>query len=115
VDNAQLPVENAREAILMLFGIPSKTHEPAKQLAHLIDHSKIPVSIRDDTKDLLRDFLMLGLEEHFMTDYGNASSYTLPRDMFTEESAKSALRAAQLCISKSESIIESVRQCRAEE
>ncbi len=32
----------------MLLGIPSKTHEPAKQLAHLIDHSEIPVGIRDD-------------------------------------------------------------------
>lgn len=99
----------------MLFGIPSKTHEPAKQLAYLIDHSEIPVSIRDDIKDLLPDFLMLGPEEHFMTDYGDESSYTLPWDMFTEESVKSALQAARLCTSRSESIIESVRQWRAEE
>ena len=41
-------MESAEKAILMLFGIPSKTHEPAKQLAHLIDHSEIPVGIRDD-------------------------------------------------------------------
>ena len=98
----------------MLFGIPPKTHEPAKQLAHLIDHSEIPVSIRDDIKDVLPDFLTLGLEEHFMTDYGDESSYTLPWDMFTEESAKSAVQAARLCTSRSESIIESVRQWRAE-
>jgi len=115
VDNAQLSVENAGKAILMLFGIPPKTHEPAKQLAHLIDHSEIPVSVRDDIKDVLPDFLTLGLEEHFMTDYGDESSYKLPWDMFTEKSAKSALQAARLCTSRSESIIESVRRWRARE
>lgn len=114
VDNAQLAVENAGKAILMLFGVSPKTHEPAKQLSHLINHGEIPVSIRDEIKDVIPDFLTLGLEEHFMTDYGDESSYLLPWDIFTKESAKSALQAARLCTSKSERIVESVRQWRAE-
>ena len=39
-------------------------------------------------------FLLLGLEEHFMTDYGDEGSYKLPWDLFYEESAVSALHAA---------------------
>ena len=34
VDNAQLAVENAGKAILMLFGVSSKTHEPATPNEH---------------------------------------------------------------------------------
>jgi HEPN domain-containing protein len=29
VDNAQLAVENAGKAVLMWFGVPPKTHDPA--------------------------------------------------------------------------------------
>ena len=76
VDSSQLVVENAGKAILMLFGISPKTHEPAKLLAQLIHNSEIPEPIREKIKDILPDFLVLGLEEHFMTDYGDESSYT---------------------------------------
>jgi len=40
-----------------------------------------------------------------MTDYGDESSYTLPWDMFDEESANSALDAARRCKSSSEDIV----------
>jgi HEPN domain-containing protein len=36
VDNAQMSVENSGKAILTLFGVPPKTHEPAKHLKKLI-------------------------------------------------------------------------------
>ena len=115
VDNSQLVVENAGKAILMLFGISPKTHEPARHLAQLIHNHGIPRPIRDKVKDILPDFLALGVEEHFMTDYGDESSYTLPWDMFNEESAKSALYAARLCKSASEDIVEQVHKWRAEQ
>jgi len=35
VNSAQLSVENSGKAILMLFGISPKTHEPAKHLRKL--------------------------------------------------------------------------------
>jgi HEPN domain-containing protein len=36
VSNAQLAVENAGKAILMIFGVSPKTHEPARHLAALV-------------------------------------------------------------------------------
>jgi len=36
VGNAQLSVENAGKAVLMLFGVSPKTHEPAKHLSLIV-------------------------------------------------------------------------------
>lgn len=112
VDNAQLAVENAGKSILTLFGIPPKTHEPAKHLAKIINKREIPANIRDTIKNLLPDFLTLGVEEHFMTDYGDETSYTLPWEMFKEESAMSALQSARRCASEAGKIIQLVHQWR---
>lgn len=113
VNSAQLSVENSGKAILMLFGISPKTHEPAKHLARLVHNTEIPNKIREKIKEILPHFLVLGVEEHFMTDYGDESSYVLPWDMFDEESAKSALNTAQCCKSASEDIITCNRQWRS--
>jgi HEPN domain-containing protein len=109
VANAQLSVENSGKAILMVFGVSPKTHEPAKHLSKLIQKSKIPEEIRARIKEILPEFLILGVEEHFMTDYGDESSYKLPWDIFDEKSAKLALKAAQACKSASENIVSQVR------
>jgi len=114
VDSAQLSVENSGKAILMLFGISPKTHEPARLLRKLVHNTEIPNAIRDKIKEIIPEFLALGIEEHFMTDYGDESSYKLPWDIFDEESAKLALNAAKLCKSASGDIIKYVRQWRSE-
>ncbi len=108
VDSAQLSVENSGKAILMLFGISPKTHEPARLLRKLVHNTEIPNAIRDKIKEIIPEFLALGIEEHFMTDYGDESSYKLPWDIFDEESAKLALNAAKLCKSASGDIIKYV-------
>ena len=109
VANAQLSVENSGKAMLMVFGVSPKTHEPAKHLSKLIQKGKIPEEISARIKEILPEFLILGVEEHFMTDYGDESSYKLPWDIFDEKSAKLALKAAQACKSASENIVSQVR------
>jgi hypothetical protein len=93
------------KTVLMLFGVSTKTHEPAKHLAQLIKLSEIHEAIRDCIKDILPDFLSLGAEEHFMTDYGDEASYKLPWELFDEESAQGALRAAQKCYAAAAEIV----------
>ena len=112
VDNAQLAVENAGKSILTLFGIPPKTHEPAKNLARLVNDSEIPSNIRGAIKNLLPELLTLGVEEHFMTYYGDEAAYILPWELFTEESARVALQSAKQCTSDSEKIIKLVHRWR---
>ena len=114
VDNAQLTVENSGKAILMLFGVSPKTHEPAKHLAQLLQEPEIPSNIRSQIKEFLPDFLSLGLEEHFMTDYGDEASYKLPWEIFDKESAESALTAARKCKAASEEIVQMAHKWRSE-
>ena len=114
VDSAQLSLENSGKAILMLFGISPKTHEPAEHLRKLVNTTEIPIEIRDKIKKILPEFLTLGIEEHFMTDYGDESSYALPWDIFDEDSARSALNAALRCKLKAEKIIKQITPFRAE-
>lgn len=113
VANSQLVVENAGKAVLMLFGISPKTHEPVKHMAKLIRDAEIPSDIKNKLKKILPDFLVLGVEEHFMTDYGDESSYTLPWDIFDEDSARNALKAAKQCKQAAEEIIKQVQSQRA--
>ncbi len=115
VANSQLVVENAGKAVLMLFGISPKTHEPAKHLDKLIRDFEIPDDIKDKLKRIMPDFLALGVEEHFMTDYGEESSYTLPWDIFDEDSARNALKAAKQCKQAAEQIVKHVQSQRAKE
>ena len=71
---------------------------------------------RDDVKyrvNLSKGFLQ-EVEEHFMTDYGDESSFRLPWDIFDEESARSALNAARKCKTAAEEIIHQVHKWRSE-
>ena len=115
VDNSQLSVENAGKAILTLFGVSPKTHEPAKHLSLIVKDDTIPEEIRSMIKNILPDFLTLGLEEHFMTDYGDESTYTLPWELFDEETAIMALNSARSCHSASLKIVDQVTQWRSDE
>ncbi len=78
VDNAQLAVENAGKAALSLFGIVPKTHDPARQIAAILREQELPDGVSELLHAILPDLLVLGTETHFLTDYGDEASYTLP-------------------------------------
>ncbi|MGQ9656007.1 MAG: HEPN domain-containing protein [Thermodesulfobacteriota bacterium] len=105
VDNAQLAAENAGEAVLALFGIPPKTHEPAKEMAALLRKSELPADVQGMVGEMLPDLLTLGRAEHLMTDYGDETTYTLPWEIFTGESAREALEKARRALSSARGII----------
>ncbi len=113
VNSAQLSVENSGKAILMLYGISPKTHEPARHLEKLARNKEIQKEIRGKIKEVLPGFHTLGIDEHFKTDYGDETSYRLPWEIFDEKSARLALKAAKKCQSASEEIIALVRQRRS--
>ena len=95
VDNAQLAVENAGKAVLGLFGVPPKTHDPARELAAILRKQDLTEAIQDIIRRLLPDLVTLGSAEHFLTDYGDEATYTLPWELFTKDSASDALESAR--------------------
>ena len=109
VDNSQMAAENAGKAILALFGVPPRTHEPARELAGLLDTADIPPDVQQQIRAILPDLLALGMTEHLMTDYGDETTYTLPWELFTRESASEALEKACRAVSSARETIGAVR------
>ncbi len=95
VNNAQLAVENAGKAVLALFGAAPKTHEPSRDLSSLMRTRNLQEDVLEKMRRILPDLLALGLPEHFLTDYGDEETYTLPWDLFDEASALEAAEAAR--------------------
>jgi HEPN domain-containing protein len=115
VDNAQLVVENAGKAVLALFGVTPKTHDPAREIATILRTQPVSDIIQQKLKEMLPDLLALGMAEHFLTDYGDEASYTLPWDLFTEESAIDALAAARRSIKAAKNSIEAIKAWQKEQ
>lgn len=115
VDNAQLVVENAGKTVLALFGITPKTHDPAREIAAILRTQPVPDTIQQELKGMLPDLLALGTAEHFLTDYGDEANYTLPWDLFTEESATEALATARRSIRAAKSSIEAINAWQKEQ
>ncbi len=95
VDNAQLTVENVGKAVLALFGIVPKTHDPARQIAAILRGQELPENISELLRAMLPDLLVLGTESHFLTDYGDEANFILPWDLFTQRTAEDALQSAK--------------------
>lgn len=98
VDNSQLTVENVGKTALALFGVPPKTHDPVRQIAAFLREQTLPQEIQLVLQQMLPDLLALGQREHILTDYGDEQTFTLPWDLFTQQSAKDALQTAQRCV-----------------
>lgn len=115
VDNAQLAIENAGKAILALFGIAAKTHDPAQQLAAIVRKQQLPSPVEETIQQLLPELLALGAAEHFLTDYGDERTYTLPWDLFTRESATEALDSAQKSRQYAQMTVEAIMTWRSKQ
>ncbi len=114
VDNAQLAVENSGKAILALFGIVPKTHDPARQIAAILRDQELPEGISELLRAMLPDLLVLGTEAHFLTDYGDEASYTLPWDLFSRQTAEDALHSARRLVEVVQALPDMVRNWRDE-
>ena len=95
VDNAQIAVENAGKTALALFGIAPKTHDPARQIAVILDELALSEDVAGLLQSMLPDLLALGSEAHFLTDYGDETNYRLPWELFSRETALDALQSAK--------------------
>ena len=112
VDNSQLAVENAGKTALSLFGVPPKTHDPVRQIAAILREETLPGEIQLILQRMLPDLLALGQREHSLTDYGAEEPYTLPWELFTQQSAEDARQAARRCVQAVQDLLTSVEAWR---
>ncbi len=109
VDNSQLATENAGKAVLALFGVVPKTHDPAQQIAQVLRTRDLPPALGELMEKMLPDLLALGAAEHFLTDYGDEARGRLPWDIFGRDAATEALEAARRSNETARSIIQAFR------
>ncbi|MBM3791576.1 MAG: HEPN domain-containing protein [Acidobacteria bacterium] len=107
VDNAQLAAENAGKAVMALFGVVPRTHDPAQQIARILRAQDLPQARRELMEGMLPDLLALGSAEHFLTDYGDEVAYKSPWELFDKDAAASALEAARRSVDSARKILRS--------
>jgi HEPN domain-containing protein len=112
VDNFQLAVENTGKTALSLFGVPPKTHDPVRQIAAILRGENLPKEIQVMLQQMLPDLLAFGQREHVLTDYGDEDTFTLPWDLFTQESAKEAIQTARRCVQAVQELLASAETWR---
>ena len=105
VDNSQLVVENAGKALLLLFGVSPKTHDPGRQIASLIAAGVPETHLRIALAEIVEDLQLLGPSQHVLTDYGDEATETLPWDLFTQDSAEQALALAERVLAETRRIL----------
>ena len=105
VDNSQLAVENAGKAALSVFGISPKTHDPARQLAVVLEQIELTSDVRNLLKQMMPELQALGSSAHFLTDYGDEQGYVSPWELFGQESAVKALASARKTVKSAKHLI----------
>jgi len=97
VDNSQLSIENSCKMVIALLEPVEKTHNPSRQLKRLIEIGRLGNEYSVQVDEIVAIVDRFGIEEHFMTDYGDESTRTDPWSLFDEEDAKEALNLAERC------------------
>ena len=105
VDNSQLSIENSGKMIISLFEPIEKSHNPSRQLGRLVEQKKLRNTFTLHIDEILPILERFGIEEHFLTDYGDEMTRTDPWSLFDEEDAIEALRMAERCYSLADEIL----------
>ncbi len=97
VDNSQLSIENSGKMIVALFEPVEKSHNPSRQLKRILDQKRLGDIFKPQVEEIISILDLFGIEEHFMTDYGDEATRTDPWTLFDEEDATEALKMAERC------------------
>ncbi len=98
VDNSQLAVENSGKTVVACFRPVEKSHNPARQVADMLERNEINQELIEDIKILIPLLEKLGFEEHLKTDYGDEDTYKSPWDIFNRDDASEAVEIARKCV-----------------
>lgn len=97
VDNSQLTIENSCKMVIALLEPVEKTHNPSRQLKRLVETGRLGIEYGIQVDQIVAIVDRFGLEEHFMTDYGDESTRTDPWTLFDEEDAREAFTLTEKC------------------
>ncbi|MBI4330601.1 MAG: HEPN domain-containing protein [Chloroflexi bacterium] len=88
-------VENAAKSVIACFGPVEKSHDPDKQLEHLLSKKAIAPVLERDIKELVRLSEPMGFKKHIQIRYGDEEAFIDPWQLFDRNSASEALETAK--------------------
>jgi HEPN domain-containing protein len=88
VSATQMAVENFTKAVIVVFEVPTWSHDPSNQLNGLT--KKMPSDAVDDVKELAGLARELA-PEHGRSSYGEPNEGMVPSDIYREDHASNAL------------------------
>jgi hypothetical protein len=100
--------------VLALFGIPPKTHDPAREIATLLRSRELPDPAGRELLSLLPFLLALDYSDHLLAENGDEATHTPPWDLFDKDSATEALEAARASVEGAKAVIAAVEAWRNE-
>ena len=83
--------------VIALLEPVEKTHNPSRQIKRLSEGGRLGKQYKTEVGEIIDIVDRFGMEEHFMTDYGNENTRTDPWSLFDKEDAKEALDLAERC------------------
>jgi len=102
--NSQPSTENSGKMLIALFEPVEKTHNPSQQLRRLVDQKRLSNTFKTEIDEIISILEHFGIEEHFMTDYGDEATRTDPWSLFDEDDAREAFGMAERCYGLAEQI-----------
>lgn len=106
VDNSQLAAENAAKAVLALIGPVGRTHDPGTILLDALREKRFRLVLESEVRRLAASAERLGSEVHLESAYGDEATWRTPWELFDEQQARDALRAAEEAVSLATHIIQ---------
>jgi len=96
---SQLAAENAAKALIAIFEVPARTHDPSDQLLGLLD--RLPVGLGEDARELARIAHELA-PEHARSTYGLPAEGLTPSDIYDRAYAEECVRKARRALGAAE-------------
>lgn len=85
-----------------------KSHNPSRQLRRLFEAKRLGVEFSLQIDEIIKMSDRYGIEEHFMTDYGDEVTLSDPWSLFDEEDAQEGLAMAEKCFRLANEITEAL-------
>lgn len=102
VSASQLAVENFAKAVIVVFEVPTWSHDPSNQLNSLVE--KLPSDAVGDVKELAGLAREMA-PEHGRSTYGEPSAGLVPSDIYREDHASNALEKGKKARKTTEKVL----------
>jgi len=103
VSASQLAVENFAKAVIVVFEVPTWSHDPSSQLNGLV--KRFPGDVVCDARELAA-FVRELAPEHGRSSYGEPDAGLVPSDIYGEDHASNAVDKGRKARSIAERVLE---------